>query len=93
MRPMLLTGCESPLYGPRNYINRAFERPASYSVSNLRTFFFSRETKTPLAYQLMTKVVGNANFEEDLHRALEESFSLFPVVQLRAELKFIIVKL
>ena len=41
----------------------------------------------------MTKVTGNAKFEEDLHQALEESLPLFPVVQLKAELKFIIVKL
>lgn len=32
--------CESPLHGPHNYIDRAWERLASYSV---RTFFLSRE--------------------------------------------------
>ena len=93
IRLMLSTVCESPLHGPHNYIDQAWERPASYSVSSVRTFFFSRETKTPLAYELMTKVTGNAKFEEDLHQALEESLPLFPVVQLKTELKFIIVKL
>ena len=41
----------------------------------------------------MTKVAGNAKFDEDLHQALEENLSLFPVVQLKAELNFVIVKL
>ena len=35
----------------------------------------------------MTEVAGIAKFGEDLHRALEENLSLFPVVQLKAELK------
>ena len=42
LRLKLSMVCESPLH----YIDRAWERPASYSV---RTFFLSRETKTPLA--------------------------------------------
>ena len=46
LRLKLSMVCESPLHGPRNYIDRAWERPASY---NVRTFFLSRETKTPLA--------------------------------------------
>ena len=41
----------------------------------------------------MTEVAGNAKFDEDVHQALEENLSLFPVVQLKAELKFVIVKL
>ena len=41
----------------------------------------------------MTEVSGNAEFDEDLHQALEENLSLFPVVQLKAELNFVIVKL
>ena len=41
----------------------------------------------------MTKFSGNAKFDEDLHQALEENLSLFPVVQLKAELNFVIVKL
>ena len=41
----------------------------------------------------MTDVSGNAKFDEDLHQALEENLSLFPVVQLKAELNFVIVKL
>ena len=41
----------------------------------------------------MTEVSGNAKFDEDLLQALEENFSLFPVVQLKAELHFVIVKL
>ena len=41
----------------------------------------------------MTEFSGNAKFDEDLHPAFEENLSLFPVVQLKAELNFVIVKL
>ena len=41
----------------------------------------------------MTEVSANAKFNEDLYQALEENLSLFPVVQLKAELNFVIVKL
>ena len=41
----------------------------------------------------MTEIAGNAKFDEDLHQALEENLSLLPVVQLKAELKFVIIKL
>ena len=41
----------------------------------------------------MTEFSGNAKSDEDLHQALEENLSLFPVVQLNAELNFVIVKL
>ena len=39
----------------------------------------------------MTEFSGNAKFHEDLHPALEENLSLFPI-QLEAELNFVIVK-
>ena len=54
-------------------------------------FFPFARNQNPLS--LMTEVAGNAKFDEDLHQALEENLPLFPVVQLKAELKFVIVKL
>ena len=65
-------------------IERGNHRPATLS---------SFRAKPKLTLSLMTEVVGNAKFDEDLHQALEENLSLFPVVQLKAELKFVIVKL
>ena len=79
---------ESPLHGPSNFVDRAWERPASYSVL---TLLLSRETKTLLLHtgQLMTEVARNAKLEEDVHQTLEESLSLLSVVQLKAKLTFI----
>ena len=63
LRLKLSIVCESPLHGPRNYIDRAWERPGSYSV---RTFFRSCE-RNQNSLSLMTEVTGNSKFDEDLH--------------------------
>ena len=41
----------------------------------------------------MAEVAENAKFEEDFQQALEESLSLFPVDELKAEQKLIIEKI
>ena len=62
-------------------IERGNDRPATvYALSSFRA-------------KPMTEVSGNAKFDEDFHQALEENLSFFPVVQLKAELNFVIVKL
>ena len=61
-------------------IERGNDRPATvYALSSFRA--------------KMTEVSGSSKFDEDLHQALEENLSLFPKVQLKAELNYVIVKL
>ena len=47
--------CESPLHGPRDYIDRAWERLASYSI---RTFFLSRERNQ--SYNVYSRYSGTS---------------------------------
>ena len=69
-------------------IERGNDRPATvYSLSCFRTC----ETKTPIPANMnVNEVSENAKFDEDLKQALQESLSLFPVNELKAEQKLII---
>ena len=70
-------------------IERGNDRPATvYALSSS----VSRE-RNQNSLSLMTEVSGNAKFDEDLHLALEENLSFFAVVQLKAVLNFVILKL
>ena len=79
--------CESPLHGPCNYQSNVG------TTGQLQCTHFLPFARNQNSLSLMTKVSGNTKFDEDLHQALEENLSLFPVVQLKAELNFVIVKL
>ena len=65
-----------------------------------RTFLLSRQTKLIVPFtqgtvRIMAEVDSSVNvrFEGDLQQALEESLSSFPVMQLKAEQRFIIEKI
>ena len=69
-------------------IDRGNDRPPTvHSLS----CFCARETKTPIPANMnVNEVSENVKFDEDLKQALQESLSLFPVNELKAEQKLII---
>jgi len=69
--------CESPLHRPRNYVDRVRGRAAVYAPSCFRA-------KPKILYQYC---VGHK-----FQQVLKEILSLFPVVHLKAEQRFIIEK-